>query len=110
MHGELADIRSLRTLASTRGLVVVEDACQAHGGSRDGLRPGEVSDAAAFSFYPSKNLGAFGDAGAVVTSNLGVARRVMALRDHGQVAKHVHECVGVPRVSTQSRHSFSGIS
>jgi dTDP-4-amino-4,6-dideoxygalactose transaminase len=94
LYGQLADLRSLGELAGRRGLAVVEDACQAHGALRDGLRPGAATHAAAFSFYPAKNLGAFGDAGALVTNDPAVATRARALREHGQRAKYRHELVG----------------
>jgi dTDP-4-amino-4,6-dideoxygalactose transaminase len=67
---------------------VVEDACQAHGAERDGLRAGSCSSAAAFSFYPTKNLGAVGDAGALVTDDEAIAQLARALRQHGEVEKY----------------------
>jgi dTDP-4-amino-4,6-dideoxygalactose transaminase len=74
--------------------MVVEDACQAHGATRDGLIAGACGDAAAFSFYPAKNLGAIGDAGALVTAKSELASCVRALREHGQLAKYEHEFEG----------------
>jgi dTDP-4-amino-4,6-dideoxygalactose transaminase len=94
LYGQLADLRALAALASECGLGIVEDACQAHGAVRDGLTPGMVGAAAAYSFYPGKNLGAFGDAGALVTADDGLAERVRALREHGQRRKYVHEWEG----------------
>jgi dTDP-4-amino-4,6-dideoxygalactose transaminase len=94
LYGQLADMRRLRTLAHRNGLFLVEDACQAHGAERDGLRAGAVGDAAAFSFYPSKNLGAIGDAGAVTTDDPDVASEVRALREHGQSVKDTHHRAG----------------
>lgn len=94
LHGQMADMRSLRALADRHGLALVEDACQAHGASRDGLRAGAAGDAAAFSFYPTKNLGALGDAGAVTTSGDVVAEGCRALREHGQASKHRHLALG----------------
>jgi dTDP-4-amino-4,6-dideoxygalactose transaminase len=94
LYGQLADMAGVHRLAGRHGLTVVEDACQAHGASRDGFRPGSLGDAAAFSFYPAKNLGAFGDGGALVAHDPGLAERVSALRDHGQRRKHDHELVG----------------
>lgn len=94
LYGQLADMRALHELAAARALHVVEDACQAHGARRDGIRPGERAHAAAFSFYPAKNLGAMGDAGALVCDDAGLAARVRALREHGEVQKYHHEYVG----------------
>jgi dTDP-4-amino-4,6-dideoxygalactose transaminase len=94
LYGQMADMRRIRALAQERGLALVEDACQAHGATRDGLRAGEVGDASAFSFYPGKNLGAFGDAGALVTNDEELAARVRALREHGQQAKYHHDLIG----------------
>jgi dTDP-3-amino-3,4,6-trideoxy-alpha-D-glucose transaminase len=94
LYGQLADMRALAEIARERALDVVEDACQAHGAMRDDIRPGMTSEAAAFSFYPSKNLGAFGDAGALVTGSETLAGRVRSLREHGEVAKYRHTEVG----------------
>jgi dTDP-3-amino-3,4,6-trideoxy-alpha-D-glucose transaminase len=94
LYGQLADMRALRALAEHRGLQIVEDACQAHGATRDGVGAGELSEAAAFSFYPGKNLGAMGDAGALVTGSEALAERVRALREHGQRAKYRHDEIG----------------
>ena len=81
------------------GLLVIEDACQAHGAeyhSRDGRwrRAGSMGDAAAFSFYPGKNLGACGEAGAVTTGDPAIADQIRMLRDHGQSRKYFHDIDG----------------
>jgi dTDP-3-amino-3,4,6-trideoxy-alpha-D-glucose transaminase len=89
LYGQLADMASL-----TRKVPIVEDACQAHGATRDGYRPGADALAAAFSFYPAKNLGAIGDAGALVTNDPALAGTVRMLCEHGQRAKYEHERVG----------------
>jgi len=94
LYGQMADMRSLVELGERRGLAIVEDACQAHGAERDGLRAGASGTAAAFSFYPGKNLGAAGDAGAFVSNDGDAAARVRALREHGQTAKYVHALEG----------------
>jgi dTDP-4-amino-4,6-dideoxygalactose transaminase len=94
LYGQMADMRGLSRVAEVTGLQIVEDACQAHGSQRDGVSPGELARAAAFSFYPSKNLGAFGDAGALVTDDGELAARVRALRVHGETSKYHHEFIG----------------
>ena len=94
LYGQLADIEAIRRLADEKGLTILEDACQAHGASRLGVRPGELAEAAAFSFYPGKNLGAMGDAGALVTGDEELAGSVRALREHGQRAKYEHDAIG----------------
>jgi dTDP-3-amino-3,4,6-trideoxy-alpha-D-glucose transaminase len=94
LYGQMADMAALVPIAEWHGLEIVEDACQAHGAERDGRRAGTSGVAAAFSFYPGKNLGAIGDAGAVVTSDDGLASRVRTLREHGQHAKYEHEVEG----------------
>jgi dTDP-4-amino-4,6-dideoxygalactose transaminase len=88
LYGQMADMRAVRRLAEQHDLRVVEDACQAHGAERDGLRAGACSHAAAFSFYPAKNLGAAGDAGAIVTEDETIADLARALRQHGEVDKY----------------------
>ena len=90
LYGQLADVVRLERVAADAEIRIVEDACQAHGAIRSGRRAGSIGVAAAFSFYPGKNLGAMGDAGAVVTSDDGIARAVRTLREHGQTRKYVH--------------------
>jgi dTDP-4-amino-4,6-dideoxygalactose transaminase len=94
LYGQLADMRALGAIAEQRGLAIVEDACQAHGAGRDGIGAGTAGLASAFSFYPGKNLGAFGDAGALVTDDEELAELVRALREHGQRRKYVHDVEG----------------
>ena len=94
LYGQMCDLRGLAAVGSAAGVRLIEDACQAHGAVRDGLRPGETTLAAAFSFYPGKNLGAMGDAGALVTGDQELADRMLALREHGQRAKYRHHIEG----------------
>jgi dTDP-4-amino-4,6-dideoxygalactose transaminase len=94
LYGQMADVVGLMRVAARHGLAIVEDACQAHGATRDGVRAGTAGVAAAFSFYPGKNLGALGDAGAVVTDDDEVERVARALREHGQTRKYVHRFEG----------------
>jgi dTDP-4-amino-4,6-dideoxygalactose transaminase len=94
LYGQLADMGSLTKIARKHKLAIVEDACQAHGAERDGFRAGAGGLAGCFSFYPGKNLGAFGDAGACVTGNEELAAHVRALREHGQRRKYFHDFEG----------------
>jgi len=94
LYGQMADTRTAARIAERHGLLVFEDACQAHGAVRDGVRAGAALDGAAFSFYPGKNLGAFGDAGAWSSNDPDAARVVRALREHGQYAKYHHAIEG----------------
>ena len=94
LFGRTAALGPLLDLTRRRGSHLVEDACQAHGARYRGQPVGGHGIAAAFSFYPGKNLGAFGDAGAVTTRDAGLAACVRQLRDHGQVAKYEHVRVG----------------
>jgi dTDP-4-amino-4,6-dideoxygalactose transaminase len=94
LYGQPADMDAILQIARSHGLLVIEDASQAHGGTYAGAPLGSFGDIAAFSFYPGKNLGAYGDGGAVCTSNETVAEQVRLLRDLGQRRKHVHEIVG----------------
>jgi dTDP-4-amino-4,6-dideoxygalactose transaminase len=88
LYGQLSDMQALRRIAADRDLRIVEDACQAHGAERDGIRASELSVASAYSFYPAKNLGAAGDAGALVTDSEDAAAHARALRQHGEVEKY----------------------
>jgi dTDP-4-amino-4,6-dideoxygalactose transaminase len=97
LYGQMPDMDGLQAVASDHGLIVIEDAAQAHGAEWAGQRAGSLGIAATFSFYPGKNLGAFGDAGAVVTSRLEIADRVRALANHGRThgsAHYEHDFVG----------------
>jgi dTDP-4-amino-4,6-dideoxygalactose transaminase len=87
LYGQCADLDPLLELARAHGLKLVEDAAQAHGAEYRGRRAGSVGDLAAFSFYPTKNLGALGDAGAIVTSDGELAERLRVLRSHGELAE-----------------------
>jgi dTDP-4-amino-4,6-dideoxygalactose transaminase len=91
LYGLPAEMDEILRIAKAHNLVVVEDACQAHGAKYKGKRTGNLGDAGAFSFYPTKNLGACGDAGMVTTNSLDVAETVRALRNCGQRVKNVHE-------------------
>lgn len=90
LYGQCVDMTAVRSLADKYELAVIEDACQAHGASRNGIGVGAASDAACFSFYPSKNLGAIGDGGIVVTDRPEVAESVRLLRNHGEDASRLH--------------------
>ena len=90
LYGQLADLAPLERVAERAGARILEDACQAHGARRDGRHAGGVGIAAAFSFYPGKNLGAMGDAGAIVLDDPALARELRALREHGQHEKYRH--------------------
>ncbi len=97
LYGQAADMDPILELARQRQLVVIEDACQAHGATYKGKRVGSMGDAAAFSFYPAKNLGAYGDGGAVVTNDERIAQAVHMLRNYGQSKKYVHDLRGYNR-------------
>ncbi len=90
LYGQLADMPALAALARRHNLLLIEDAAQAHGATSDGHKAGAFGDAAAFSFFPTKNLGALGDGGAVVTGNAMLAERIVALRNYGSAVKYQH--------------------
>jgi dTDP-4-amino-4,6-dideoxygalactose transaminase len=94
LYGHPADIDPLHDLCTKHGIELLEDACQAHGARYKGRRVGSLSRIAAFSFYPGKNLGAFGDGGAVTTADPELAERIRLLRDFGQSQKSVHAVLG----------------
>jgi dTDP-4-amino-4,6-dideoxygalactose transaminase len=94
LFGQPCDMDPLMELAKKHGIVVIEDACQAHGATYKGRRTGSLGHAAAFSFYPSKNLGAFGEGGAITTSDSKVLEKAKALRHHAQFKRNVHQELG----------------
>jgi dTDP-4-amino-4,6-dideoxygalactose transaminase len=94
LFGQPADMDPILDFARQHSLYVIEDAAQAHGAEYKGRRVGTLGDAACFSFYPGKNLGAFGEAGAVVTGDETLKEKIQILRDHGQVRKYHHSLVG----------------
>jgi dTDP-4-amino-4,6-dideoxygalactose transaminase len=94
LFGQSTDMDSIMEIAQKYGLFVVEDACQAHGSLYKGRKAGTIGNAGCFSFYPGKNLGAYGEAGAVVTNDDTLAEKIKVLRDHGQPVKYCHDCIG----------------
>lgn len=94
IYGQSADMRSIIAIARRNKLAVIEDAAQSHGALYENSRVGSLGDIACFSFYPAKNLGAWGDGGAVLTNDLGIASRLRELRDHGSPQKYEHTQVG----------------
>jgi dTDP-4-amino-4,6-dideoxygalactose transaminase len=95
LYGQPADMDPILALARKHGLKVIEDAAQAHGAEYKGRRIGSIGDCACFSFYPGKNLGAYGDAGALVTSDSELARKARMFANHGRIDKYDHELEGV---------------
>lgn len=94
LYGHPADLDPILAAARERGLAVIEDACQAHGARYKGRRVGAIGTVGCFSFYPGKNLGAYGDGGAVVTNSPDLAARIRQLADHGRVDKYRHAVIG----------------
>src|SRR5207237_9413295 len=94
LYGRPAAMQDILDIAARRRLAVVEDAAQAHGAKYRGARAGSLGTAGCFSFYPTKNLGAFGDAGLVTTNDDALAARIALLRDHGRVTKYEPDSVG----------------
>ena len=94
LYGQMADMDRIMEIARAHGLLVIEDACQAHGAEYKSRRAGTIGDVGCFSFYPGKNLGAYGEAGAIVTNNSELAEKLRMFRDHGQAKKYCHSVVG----------------
>jgi len=95
LYGRVCDMDTMNAFAKQHDLLVIEDAAQAHGAKWQGERTGSLGDAAGFSFYPAKNLGAIGDGGAVTTNNAELAKTIQKLRNYGSETKYVHELKGV---------------
>ncbi len=94
LFGQTADMDPILAIARERGLSVIEDACQAHGAEYKGRKAGSMGRTGCFSFYPGKNLGAYGEGGAIVTNDPELDQRVRMLRDHGQAKKYHHALIG----------------
>jgi dTDP-4-amino-4,6-dideoxygalactose transaminase len=94
LYGQAADMTAIAEIAGRRNVLVIEDACQAHGATHGTRRVGGIGLAGAFSFYPGKNLGAFGEGGAVTTNDDTIAAKIRMLRDHGSPEKYRHTVVG----------------
>lgn len=94
LFGQPADMDPILAIAKERELHVIEDACQAHGAEYKGRKAGSIGNTGCFSFYPGKNLGAYGEAGAVVTNDDTLAEKMMIFRDHGQAKKYYHSMIG----------------
>jgi dTDP-4-amino-4,6-dideoxygalactose transaminase len=94
LYGQPADMKPIMKIGRERGLYVIEDAAQAHGAEYEGARVGSIGDAGCFSFYPAKNLGAYGDGGAITTKSPALAERIERLRDHGRITKYEHLEIG----------------
>lgn len=94
LYGYACDMNQILKIADKYNLILIEDAAQAHGACYEGKKCGSFGNAAAFSFYPSKNLGALGDAGAIVTNNLELAQKIRSLRNYGMVKKNIFDYKG----------------
>jgi len=94
LYGQMADMDPIMAIAKKHGLFVLEDAAQAHGAEYNGKRAGSIGDAAGFSFYPGKNMGAAGEGGMTVTPHAEINRKVRMLRDWGAEKKYHHEIIG----------------
>lgn len=95
LYGQLAPMKEINTLAKKNNLLVIEDAAQSHGAVLYSQKSGNWGDAAAFSFYPGKNLGALGDAGAITTNDDALAKMIFAIRNYGSEKKYVHDYIGI---------------
>lgn len=95
LYGQMVDMVALSDLAKEHGLAVIEDAAQAHGAERSGIRVGELGDAACFSFYPGKNLGAWGDGGAIISKDANLVKQMQMRANHGRQSKYEHEFEGM---------------
>jgi len=94
LYGQTVDMDAIMEIASRHGLRVIEDACQAHGAEYKGKKAGNLGDAAAFSFYFSKNLGAYGEGGFITTNDDELAKRIRMIRDHGSGERYHHDLIG----------------
>ncbi|MCE5265991.1 MAG: DegT/DnrJ/EryC1/StrS family aminotransferase [Deltaproteobacteria bacterium] len=94
LFGQPVDMDPILAIAKAHGLHLIEDACQAHGAQYKGRNAGSMGVTGCFSFYPGKNLGAYGEAGAIVTNDDAIAAKIRVFRDHGQAKKYYHDAIG----------------
>jgi dTDP-4-amino-4,6-dideoxygalactose transaminase len=94
LYGQPADMDPILEIAQKQGIAVIEDACQAHGALYKDRKAGSMGAVGCFSFYPGKNLGAYGDGGAIVTQDENIANKIRMIRDHGQEKKYFHQMEG----------------
>jgi dTDP-4-amino-4,6-dideoxygalactose transaminase len=94
LYGQMADMDALQVLARENKLYLIEDAAQAHGATYKGKRVGSIGDISTFSFFPGKNLGAYGDAGAMVMNDESLYHKAMKMANHGRISKYDHETIG----------------
>lgn len=109
LYGRCCDMAPIQELATKYGLKIIEDAAQAHGATYQNRKTGNLSDAAAFSFYPTKNLGALGDAGAVLTNDDALAHQVRLLRNYGSERKYIHQIQGMNSRLDELQAAFLGV-
>src|SRR5205814_4293655 len=95
LYGQLVDLKPLLALAKKHNLAIIEDVAQSTGATYNGARSGAIGDFGAFSFYPSKNLGAFGDGDAVSTNSKEQHERLVMLRNYGQSKRYCHDIIGI---------------
>lgn len=95
LYGQVLDMERLREIADRHGLKIIEDACQAHGAEFNGKQAASLGDAAAYSFYFSKNLGGYGEGGFISTNDDEIARKVRMIRDHGSERRYCHDLIGM---------------
>ena len=107
LHGQMADMDPIMEIAARHGLVVIEDAAQAHGAEYKGRRAGSIGDLGCFSFYPGKNLGAYGEGGAVVTNNAEYAKRIRCFATGARKPNIITFCAATTTAWTASRAPFS---
>jgi dTDP-4-amino-4,6-dideoxygalactose transaminase len=95
LYGHPAEMKKIREIARENGLYIIEDACQSHGALYNGKKTGSMGDIGCFSFYPTKNLGCYGDGGIMVTNNFEIYKNLKKLRNYGQSRKYHHDLIGV---------------
>jgi len=94
LYGQAVDMDKVMSVAKKYNIFVIEDACQAHGAEYKNKKLGTIGDVGCFSFYPGKNLGAYGEGGAIITDNIKIADQIYKIRDHGSIKKYQHEIIG----------------